>query len=320
MRRKFTVILPILIMVVVAVLCIVAYLVATNEIKIDLLKSSNMNISQNTINPSVENVVLAKNELPRLDASAVAQPLMTAIIKDFTCSDDISSGFTDTNTAMQKLLNDEVDAIITPYPSDEYLSLASARQIELEFIPIAKEGFVFYTNKLNPVDSIKVSDIQKIYIGEITNWSQIGGNNTEIVAFQRPENSINQLEMKRTVMKGLQMISAPRDVFNDSIYGEVTDLIANYNNQENGIGYSYYTEANLLYDFSENVENSVKLLKINDIEMNSDTIRDGSYPFVIKFYLIKKKNSESEHLQIFLDGLLSERGKNAIKEAGYIYE
>lgn len=121
-------------------------------------------------------------------------------------------------------------------------------------------------------------------------------------------------------MKGLQINSAPRVVFKDDVYGEITDLIANYNNSENGIGYSYYTEAKLLYDFDDTYENSIKFLKINDIEVSNETIRDGSYPLVTNFYLIRDKNNESEHLQIFVDALLSERGKNAIKEAGYIDE
>lgn len=323
MRRRFSMMLPIIIMVVVAALCIFVYLIATNQIKIKPLLMSNNTAFQNTTNSSTEEVILTKKELPRLDASVVAQPLLLSIVKNFTGSNDISSSVlncTDTNEAMQKLLDNEVDAVITPYPSDEFLSLASVRQIELEIIPIAKEAFVFYTSKLNSVDSIKVSDLQKIYIGEITNWNQIGGENREILAFQRPNNSINQMEMTRTVMKGLQMMSAPRVVFNDSVYGEVTDLIAMYNNFENGIGYSYYTEANLLYDFDESTENSVKLLKVNDVEPSLDTISDGTYPLITNFYLIKNKNSESEHLQIFLDALLSERGKNAIKEAGYINE
>lgn len=321
MRRRFSVILPIIIMLLVAIICIIAYLFATEQIKIKTLPKKN--IAQNVVSSNKEEVVLTKNELPRLDASVLTQPLMTSIVKDFTCSEDISNSilnYTDTDNAMKKLLNGEVDAVITTYPSDEVLSLAEAREIDLDIIPIAKEGFAFFTNRVNPVDSIKISDVQKIYIGEINNWNQVGGNNIDILAFQRPDNSISQMEMKRTVMKDLKMISAPKSVFTDLVYGEVNDLIANYNNPENGIGYSYYTEAKLLYDFEDTSDSSIKFLKINEIELTEETIKDGSYPFITNFYFIKDKNNESEHLQIFSDALLSDRGKNAIKEAGYINE
>lgn len=308
-------------MLLVAIICIIAYLFATEQIKIRTLPKKN--IAQNVVSSNKEEVVLTKNELPRLDASVLTQPLMTSIVKDFTCSEDISNSilnYTDTDNAMKKLLNGEVDAVITTYPSDEVLSLAEAREIDLDIIPIAKEGFAFFTNRLNPVDSIKISDVQKIYIGEINNWNQVGGNNIDILAFQRPDNSISQTEMKRTVMKDLKMSSAPKSVFTDLVYGEVNDLIANYNNPENGIGYSYYTEAKLLYDFEDTSDSSIKFLKINEIELTEETIKDGSYPFITNFYFIKDKNNESEHLQIFSDALLSDRGKNAIKEAGYINE
>ena len=323
MRKNFSVMLPVIIMIAVAIICILVYLIGTGQIKFNksiLNKTENSNVLNNS---NGTNVILARNELPRLDASVVTQPLMTSVVRNFVCDDELSDtifNYSDTDEALRKLLNDEVDAVICPYPSDDVLSLASAQGIELDVTPIAKEGFVFFVNSNNPVDSIKVSDVQKIYIGEINNWSQVGGNNINIKAFQRPDNSITQREMHNLVMKGLPMIDAPKDVFIDKIYGEITDLIADYDNSENGIGYAYYTEAKLLYDFDAKIDNTVKLLRINDIEPNYDTIKDNSYPFVAQYYLIKNKNNQSEHLEIFVNALLSERGKNAIKEAGYIDE
>lgn len=109
MRRKFSVILPIIIMLAVAIICIIAYLVATGQIKIKTLQKNN--IAQNIISPSNEEVILTKNELPRLDASVLTQPLMTSIVKDFTGSDDVSSSvlnYTDTDSAIKKLLNGKI--------------------------------------------------------------------------------------------------------------------------------------------------------------------------------------------------------------------
>jgi len=323
MRKFFSIMLPILIMITVAIACIGIYLFGTNQINFG---KKNLNIIQNSNNVVSTNdssIVLSKQELPRLDASVITQPLMTSLVKDFTCDENISDSifnYSDTDEAFEKLLNDEVDVLITTYPSDDILSLASVRGIELEVVPIAKEGFVFVVNKSNPIDSIKVSDIQKIYTGEIANWSQIGGSNLEIKAFQRPDNSITQTEMNNLVMKGLEMIEPPKEVFYDSTYGEINDLIADYDNSENGIGYSYYAEAKLLYDFDENVENAVKFLKVNDIEPNYENIKNSKYPIITNYYLIYNKKNQSEKLKIFVDAVLSERGKNAIKEAGYIDE
>ncbi len=59
MRRKFSVILPIIIMLAVAIICIIAYLVATGQIKIKNITKKN-NIAQNIISPSNEEVILTK--------------------------------------------------------------------------------------------------------------------------------------------------------------------------------------------------------------------------------------------------------------------
>lgn len=322
MKRTFSVMLPIIIMVLVAVICICLYLFGTNQIKFNNHTLNTAEIS-NVVSSDEENVILAKNELPRLDASVITQPLMTALIRDFTCDDSIqesSLNYSDTEEALKKLLKDEVDVVICPYPSEDILSLADIQGIELDIIPIAKEGFVFFVNSNNVIDNIKVSDIQKIYIGEISNWSQIGGDNAEIKAFQKPEGSIAQREMNRTVMKGLQMAEAPRSIFVDKTFGKITDLIANYDNSENAIGYSYYNEAKRLYDFDAKIDNTVKLLKINDIEPNYSNIKDNSYPLITHYYLIKNKNNQSEHLKIFSEAVLSERAKGVIKGAGYIDE
>ena len=52
-------------------------------------------------------------------------------------------------------------------------------------------------NADNPVDSLTVEEIQKIYTGEITNWSQVGGEDREIVPFQRNKGGGSQAIMEK---------------------------------------------------------------------------------------------------------------------------
>ena len=70
-------------------------------------------------------------------------------------------------------------------------------------VGIGLDGFVFLVNKENKVDSLTLEQIQKIYTGEITNWSNVGGENEEIVAYQREANSGSQNLMEKMVMQGL---------------------------------------------------------------------------------------------------------------------
>ena len=64
------------------------------------------------------------------------------------------------------------------------LEQAADAGIELEQLPIAREGFVFIVNKDNPVDMLTQQQLRDIYSGKITNWSEVGGPDMPIIAAQ----------------------------------------------------------------------------------------------------------------------------------------
>ena len=309
--------LPIFIMLAVAGICIGLYMIFTNSVpKI----ASKPQVENNEVVVSQEesenSVVLLQNELPRIESSELTQGIVTEIVRDFTqnseiTDSDISSSVTD--EGFNKLLNDEVDVLISTYPSDDILELANTRGIELDIIPIATDGFVFFVSCDNPVNGLKVSDIQKIYNGQVNNWSQIGGDNQIIKAFQRPNNSPSQIEMITSVMKNLQMIDAPKDVFHDKNFGEIDDLIALYDNSANAIGYSYYYYATTMYG-----NDNMKFFKVNGVAPNHDTIQNESYPIITSYYIVTLKGNNDEATNKLKEALLSKRGQKIAREAGYI--
>ena len=186
MKKNLNVMLPIFIMVIVACICIGIYFAFTN--------GTGKKTENNTTNVenTTESVILTQEELPRIGCSGITKQLSSAIIKDFTQEKNLVDNVLDVESTEQgfnQLIKDEVDVLISTYPTTDILTLAKANGIDLEITPIAKDGFVFFTNVGNTVDSLKVSDIQKIYTGQIKNWSQIGGDNIDIKAFQSPENS-----------------------------------------------------------------------------------------------------------------------------------
>lgn len=87
--------------------------------------------------------------------------------------------------------------------------------------PFAIEGLVFVVNADNPVDSLSVEQVQKIYTGEITNWSEVGGVDEPITAFQRNENAGSQTMMKKLVMDGMDMMEPEKEY----VIGEMGALI-----------------------------------------------------------------------------------------------
>ena len=315
MKKFLNVMLPIFIMAIVVFMCVGMYLFFTTG---TFMQSNNSALSTEKID---EDIILTQNELPRIGCSAITKQLTSSIIKNFTQDENIADNVFDvdsTEEEFNKLIKDEIDVLISTYPTDDIMTFAKLNGVDLEITPIAKDGFVFFTNVDNKIDSLKVSDIQKIYTGQIKNWSELGGENIDIKAFQHPENSPTQNEMINSVMKNLKIDDAPKDVFYTKKFGEIDDLIATYDNTEGSLGYSYYYETKMLYDTDGKINNTIKILKLNGVMPSYDTIKNGDYPIISNYYLIRNKKNQSESLNMFTDAVVSDRGKNVIKEAGYI--
>ena len=259
---------------------------------------------------------------PKIDASLATQPLMNAIVKDFTGGQDFDTSilnYSNTHPGYVKLINDEVDLIVVTEPSEEELELAKQKGVELEVIPVVKEGFVFYVNSENPIEGLTTEQIQKIYTGEIKNWKEVRGEDEEIKAYQRPANSGSQTGMLSLVMKGLKLMEAPKENLIGTME-EIVNLVSSYQNGKNAIGYSYYYYATTMFEtIDKTVASNIKLLGIDGVKPNNQTIKDSTYPFTTAYYIvINKADSEDSASRILAKQLLSARGQKVAEEAGYV--
>lgn len=88
--------------------------------------------------------------------------------------------------------------------ADEKL-YAESVGVSLIETPIALDALVFLLNKQNVVKSLTVKQVQDIYLGNITNWNELGGANEAIKPFIRNANSGSQEMMKEIVMDNTGM-------------------------------------------------------------------------------------------------------------------
>ncbi len=320
-KEKLSIFTTILIIILVILLCVGAYFLVTNIYEKNLNKEDDTNIGEVKEEISTEPIYTMET-LPKIDASLATQPLVEAFMKNFTGNDNIdfdNYGFTNTHPGYVKLINDEVDLIVVTEPSQEELELAKEKGVELEVIPVVKEGFVFYVNADNKVDSLTVEQIQDIYSGKITNWKDVGGEDLEIKAYQRPVNSGSQTGMLSLVMKDKELMTPPKENLVETM-AQIINLVSMYDNGENSIGYSYYYYATTMYEtIDESVASRIKLLGVNGIKPNSKTIKDDSYPFTTAYYIvINKADDENSPARKLANQMLSARGQQVAKEAGYV--
>ena len=232
---------------------------------------------------STEPLYTDKN-YPKVDGSTATAPLAEAFEANFKGKkiDEVNVEHSKTHKAYEKLINKELDLILVTSPSEDEEKLAEKANVELEVTKVVNEGFVFFLNKNNPVDSLTVEKIKKIYSGEITNWKEVGGNDEEIIAYQRPNNSGSQTGMLDLVMKDKKIKEAPKEDIAMTM-SEIIDAVSNYDNKESAIGYSYYYYANTMY-----LSDEIKLLKVDGVEPNNDTIKNGEYPILTAYYIVNR--------------------------------
>ena len=265
-----------------------------------------------------ENLYEAK-EYPKIDGSTATLPLAEAFKANFTKSEEVEVKHSKTHNAYVKLINDEVDLILVTEPSEDELELAKQKGIELEVIPVVKEGFVFYVNSENEVDNLTTEQIQKIYTGEITNWKEVGGADEKIIAYQRPQNSGSQTGMLSLVMNGLKMMETKTETLAGTME-QIINFVSDYNNGKNSIGYSYYYYANTMFEsIDKEVASNINLLGVDGVKPTNETIQNDSYPFTTAYYIvINKADSEDSQARILANQMLSARGQKVAEEAGYV--
>lgn len=250
----------------------------------------------------------------RVDASLATQPLMNAYIKYFGNDDllsEVKMNYTNTHPGYVKLINGETDLIVVTEPSAEELQLAKEKGVELEVTKVVNEGFVFFTNVKNPVDDLKLEEIIDIYSGKINNWNEVGGNKNKIIPYQRPINSGSQTGMLSLVMKGVPLREPTTSEIVETM-GGIIDIVANYDNNIDGLGYSYYYYANIMYSSP-----NIKFLGINGVKPTYETIENETYPLMTAYYIVTRKDAGSTTLKL-KEALLSKEGAKVAKEAGYV--
>lgn len=277
--------------------------------------------SDERLNKSGDKVIISSEALwsgedyPRVDASLATQPLTDAFKANFTATsvEEIETDYTNTHPAYVRLISGEVDLIVVTQPSEEELASAKANGVELEVIPVVNEAFVFLANVQNKVNNLSLEEIQNIYSGKITNWNEVGGEDAKIIPYQRPTNSGSQTGMLALVMKGIEMLEPVTETFEETMAGLIT-AIADYDNSKDALGYSYYYYATTMYS-----KENVKLLSVNGVEPNFDTIQKGEYPIGTYYYIVINANEPADsNTRKLVEAMLSPRGQAVAQEAGYV--
>lgn len=256
-------------------------------------------------------------DLPRLDGATALYPVYSAFAravypeKEYRPWNSVVE-CSKTGQAYKNLLNDKVDIIFAAEPSKEHQELAASKGLTFVLTPIGHEAFVFFVNKKNPVENVTIEQIRDIYSGKITRWEEVSEHSGKIIPFQRPPNSGSQTMLEK-IMGDREIMEPRKEEVVDGM-GGIINRTANYTNYKNSIGYSF------LFFATQMAENDqIKILSIEGIQPNEQTIKDETYPFSGAFYAVTIKEHKShENVDRLIDWILSPQGQYLVEETGYI--
>lgn len=256
-------------------------------------------------------------DYPRMDGSTATLPLSYALMSAATgISEEEAKAIIrhhKTSESFSNLVYDRADLLLVYEPADYVYDTISGQHTPVLMKPIGRDALVFLINDENPIESLTHQQILDIYTGEVSNWSELGGEDLEIVAYQRVANSGSQVMMEKQVMDGIEMTDAPLTLRPVDM-GELVTEVASYRNERNAIGYSVYFYVSTMF-----TADGIKLMNVGGVEPCNQTIEDGEYPYVQDFYAVIRADApeDSPERQLF-DWLGTEDSRELIESAGYV--
>lgn len=270
--------------------------------------------------PSTEEPALfefTRENFPRLDGSTSMVPLGQAVASVLLgeSREEVSDlvQFNRTTQSFRNLMNGDCDLLIVGEPNAAVYREMEEAGFEADMAAIASDALIFVVNADNPVDNLTTEQLRQIYTGEITNWSEVGGNDALIMAFQRNEDAGSQALMRKLVMGDVPMAEAPTE-FTIGSMGMLMEVVKSYDNSANAIGYSVYYYANDM-----EMAQGLKILSIDGVAPSAETIRSGAYPHLNAYYcVIPTDTAQDSPSRILYEWLMTEEGQRLLALEGYV--
>ena len=181
-------------------------------------------------------------------------------------------------------------------------ALKDDEKADVDGTTIALDGIAIIVNNASKVEVLTVDQLKQMFTGEITNWSEVGGDDGEIVLI------------------GREAGSGTRDGFESIV--DVKDS-CKYAQELTATGAVISAvEANPLaigYASLSAVGDTVKMVTVGGVECSEETVKDGSYEVQRPFVFVTNKSvTLSEQAQAFFDFATSADAADLIRTAGAV--
>ncbi len=166
---------------------------------------------------------------------------------------------------------------------------------------LARDGIAIVTPPANTVTGLTKDEVRRIFADEVTNWSQVGGADAEIIVIAREEGSGTRGAFEEMVM-GEDLITS--NAILQLSNGAVRTTVSTTPNSIGFLSFGY-------------LDTSVKALAVDGVEGTVENAKNGSYPIVRPLYFLTKEAPTGLGKE-FIDFCLSAEGQSIVTDEGFI--
>jgi phosphate transport system substrate-binding protein len=181
------------------------------------------------------------------------------------------------------------------------------RKKEIAQVVIAFDALSVIVNPQNKVNELTREQIEKIYIGEIKNWKEVGGADEPVVAYSRESSSGTFEFFKEQVMEKKNYASS---VLSMPATGAIVQSVSQTKGAIGYVGMAYETSGikniSVSYDGGKTY-----------VAPSMNAAKDKSYPISRPLYYMYDKANEAK-VKAFVDYALSDEGQKIVAEIGYV--
>jgi phosphate transport system substrate-binding protein len=192
-----------------------------------------------------------------------------------------------------------------PMKDEEKASVKEKRQAEAVEIPVALDALAVYLNKENAIDSLTLEQLNRIYLGEITNWKQVGGKDANIILYGRENSSGTYAYFKEHVLANKDFPAKYQ-----ALPGTAAVINA-VTKDPLGIGYGGIGYASNVKTIS-----IAKDAKSGPVPPTEENVHNNTYP-ISRFLFWYTAGEPTGGVKEFSDWVLSAEGQKVISEVGY---
>jgi len=184
---------------------------------------------------------------------------------------------------------------------DKEIATAKEKGVDVFANIVARDAIAVAVHPSNDINGLTLSQIKAIYTGEFSNWSQVGGSDSEIVVISRDSASgtfeaFNELALDKEKVRPDALLQASNSA--------VATSVANTPGAIGYIGLGYVNER-------------VKVITVENIMPSKETVNSDTYPLARPLFMYTN-GEPTGAVKEFMDFVMSEEGQKLVEENGYI--